>query len=458
MKDNLDEQILAYAFYDKPLAIKVVDRVYSKFLKTDFQPLLKSISECLRKYNDIITIKMLERCESWDNSLHSIYSEVIKVKDSSNFDPTDFVLDLEDLKFRYKEQVLRSTGVNVFKRNWNGSGFDNIQEAVKTIKRASIELDKVEASKVYREGKISATASQSKDEYFKRKENPDVARGVCTGLKEFDSATNGLHPGELVLVGGESSSGKSALVMNMAINAWLGSNKIDQHIGDFKSDGVNVVYFTLEMPFDPFRRRFDACLAEIPVYSLRDGTLNAEEEARFKNSIKFQEQYKKEFYIVDIPRGCSVDMVEAKYLELMYEFVPQLVIIDYISLMKIDDSREPDWLSIGRISELLHEFCRLYNVPCITPVQLNRAHSGDSGLPSQHRVGRSIMLPQNANIMLNILTRQDEEIKLDMIINIAKLRDGSKGSFTLYKRLDLMRLYNDQPQGWNPELSDEDHI
>ena len=102
----------------------------------------------------------------------------------------------------------------------------------------------------------------------------------------------------------------------------------------------------------------------------------------------------------------------------------------------------------------MHEFCRTYNVAVISPVQLNRPpkqkDGSDAPSPDQHRVGRSIMLSQNANILLNIRTRKDEHLRPDMEIHIGKLRDGEKGAFILHKRLDLMQIFDDVP-GWTPQ-------
>jgi hypothetical protein len=45
----------------------------------------------------------------------------------------------------------------------------------------------------------------------------------------------------------------------------------------------------------------------------------------------------------------------------------------------------------------------------------------------------------------------------DVCVNIAKMRDGEKGAFVLYKRFDIMKLYN-EPQDWFPEVEDEERI
>jgi len=292
------------------------------------------------------------------------------------------------------------------------------------------------------------------------KNNPELAQGIHVGFREFDRITNGLQESELLLIGGESSSGKSTFAMNMALNAWRGKNKIpdtvEEFTDNFDNSGKNVLVLTIEMPFDSFRRRADSCIAGIPLYGLRDGTLNSSEIEKFKASLLFQEHYPKEFKIVDIPRGCTIQQIESKFLETCYDYVPDLILIDYISLMTPDENHGSDWLNLGRLAEQVHEFTRTYTSRVISPVQLNRPpKNGDNGSADQHRVGRSIMLPQNANIVLNIETRKDEELRPDMIVRIAKMRDGEKGSFVLHKRFDIMRVYDDIP-GWTPQTYNSD--
>jgi replicative DNA helicase len=397
----------------------------------------------------------------WDDDMAQLYAEALKVQ----IDTKEFPADLEKLKLRYNGQLLLKFGKSVFQENYDGKGFKDIDEANAAIKQLATGIDSIYKNKVFKEGALSETASDAWSSYKQVKENPSSAKGIHLGFREFDRITNGIQKSELMLIGGESSSGKSALCMNMAINAWLGSNKVPESASDmpteFAEDGRNVLFFSIEMPYEPMRRRCDACIAGVPLYGIRDGTLTLEEEDKFKTALKFQKKYPKQFHILDIPRGCTMSMIESKFIDKCHEYNPDLIVIDYISLMTPDKEQGSDWLNLGRLAEQMHEFCRTYEVAVISPVQLNRPpkHNGKNGFdpppPDQHRVGRSIMLTQNANILLNIETRKDEELKPDMIIRIAKMRDGEKGGFVLHKRLDIMRLYDDVP-GWTPEEYNSD--
>jgi replicative DNA helicase len=199
----------------------------------------------------------------------------------------------------------------------------------------------------------------------------------------------------------------------------------------------------------------DANVAGVPLYGIRDGTLSEDEVKRYQAALKFQSLYSKQFHIIDIPRGCTMSQIESKYIEMSHELDPRLIVVDYISLMNTEQEGS-DWFGLGKLSERLHEFCRVYQISGITPVQLNRPEKAKDGAPippDQHRVGRSIMMPQNANIMLIIETRKEEELKQDMKIIIGKMREGERGAFILHKRLDMMRIYDDLPD-WNPDAYD----
>lgn len=446
---NLDEKVLAYALCNKSLAIKVIDKINPKFIKPEYRPFLTATKECIKKYNEVPTLEMLQRSDVWDDGLGELYNELKEIKEE--LDPTNFLLDYEDLKERYKKNIILKAGKAVFKENWNGNDFNDLKEAAKEIRKLAGELEQTEVDKTYKEGTISATAEEAKVEYIKRKENPEEARGLLTGFREFDNITNGLMPSELIVIGGESGSGKSTYLMNICMNCWLGSNRVGnpgEPFREFSTDGVNIIYFSIEMPFNSLRRRLDACLSEVSFYGIRDGTLTPQEEVKYYRSLEFQKLYPKNFHIIDVPRYCTPEQIEAKYLEISDDEHISLIAVDYIGIMKSSTDSENDWLGQGSLAESLHEIARQYNISIISPIQLNRPQKGNHDAPDQHRVSRSSMIIQNCNIMLNIHSRQNEHLLPNLAINIAKMRDGECGGFLLEKRFDIMRLYNSNENNW----------
>lgn len=455
----LDLRMLAYALSDKRILLAMATTVRGEHFNPEFRPLWELVSRCFAKYKDIPTANMLEHVAglAWEQ-LGEIYPQVMEA--IPRIDRREYPVDLEKLRERANDNLLRRMGRHVYQKNWNGHGFDNLQEANKALRETVAKLDQLYKTESYREGSLAGTAPEAWAKYQRTKRDPASAAGIHLGFAEFDRITNGIREGELLLIGGESGTGKSALSMNMAVNAWLGANKVpsdpDAEPAGF-APGKAVVYFSIEMPYEALERRLHACIAGVPLYGIRDGTLDPAEEARYRAALKFIQRYPHQFHIVDIPRGATMRYIEAKHMELCHDNPDdpiRLEIVDYLNLMSMDGEEEagPDWLKIGKLGEQAHEFTRVHGTPMISPVQLNRPpkeEAARSSRPDQDRIARSLMLVQNANMVLNIEKRKDEHLTKDMRVHIVKMRDGEQGLFTLQKRLDAMRLFDD-PTDWTP--------
>lgn len=456
MVPELDLRMIGHALSSEKMMMTVIAAVENEYFHQDCRLMWSLVSRCFKKYKEIPTSRVLEKTagSAWkDAGLDELYS-AIRFLINNELDEREFPMDLEEMKRRRNAALLVSAGKDVFQKNFVSGEFTDIAGANRTLKDLVAGLDKLYAQDVFREGSVQETAQESWEQYTERKANPDSAAGIHLGFPTFDRITNGMRESELLLIGGESGTGKSALSMNMCVNAWLGKNKpwasaADEAACEGFQPGKAIVYFTIEMPFEAMLRRLHACVAGIPLRGIRDGKLSDEDEARYRAALRFIKNYPHPFHIIDIPRGASMQHVEVKYLEFCHRFStpPDLQGLDYISLMTPDRDEQSDWLNVGRLAEQLHEFGRVHGVPSISPVQLNRPPKKDGSFsrPDQERIGRSIMLTQNANIVLTIEKRKDEHLMHDMRVHIIKMRDGEQGLFVLQKRLDRMRLYEDVP-------------
>ena len=458
MIPDLDKKIIAYALSDKRFALDLQTTVPVEYIHIKAQTLYSMVIKSFSKHHDIPTSRIL--LESFGRLFDEGNKEAFEECEKIEINDKEFNHDLDILKTRYNKQILLDIGKKVYQENYNGSDFKNLEEANKELQKLSSSIDGIHKIKVFSEGSLKDSVKKSWEEYKTARDNPELVRGIMTGIRDFDRLTNGLKPAELLLIGGESNSGKSIVSMNIGLNAWLGSNNYPDSpdgvdMSSLSGDGVDVLFFSLEMKEQPLRRRCNACLAGVPSNGIRDGSLNAEEEARFKTALKFTRDYDKQFHIIDIPRGCNMAMLESKYIEMCLEYNPQLIVLDYITLMSADNN-DNDWLAIGHLAEKLHEFGRYHDIAVVSPVQLNRPPKNNSGsaVADQHRVGRSNMLVQNCDMLLNIETRSEEELRQDMVIRIAKMRDAAKGSFQLMKRFDIMRILSDIPDWGTVDLYD----
>lgn len=337
----------------------------------------------------------------------------------------------------------------------------NLGNINQNIKNVLVKIEKLSKNAVFSEGNFLDSIEERLNDYEYTKNNPNQVVGVFSGFKKLDDYTWGIKNSEMMIISGATSSGKSLLMMNMAINAWLGSNDPSNFDGTYFADGKNVVYFTLEMSKRQLEQRVDANIAKIKHRSIMRGSLTPDELKAWKKSIEFQKKYDKRFYVVDMPRGTKTMEVEAKFDSIISQFKPDLICVDYLGIMKPNKSYGSDWEDIGHIAEDLHEFCRKKNIPLITAAQrkgrIRSAGKKTETVEDSEEIGRSKMVGDNANIILLIENRNEEHLREDMVIHITKNRDGAKGKITLLKDFEKSRVV-DAPDDWSGGEGLEDEV
>jgi len=388
-----------------------------------------------------------------------IYRSALELKlDGKEYPGTDFPFFLQKFKERYNAMVLESSAhtlLNSIKEQ------QDIQQLNKIVSDTVREISSINKARVFDEGSLGDDIINIYKEYYSIRERPETFMGISSGMPSLDIITKGWHGGELIIIAGFEGSGKSLLSMQFAVNAWLGSNTMDTLPSNYVMDGKNVVYFSLEMPRSNrgeatmgayLNKRMTSCISGVEFSSLRDGSLSDEDLVKFKKACKFIKDYDKhkKLYVVDIPRGATVEDIETKIIEISEEFKIDLVIVDYIGLMKGGED-ESDWEAQGNIAGGLHELARIYNIPFISPVQVNRPQGTNHSLNKQNynttRIARGSGISQNANIVMQIGQRDNEYVYDDMPIYIIKARDGARGELSLRKDFSRMRVYDSQAVG-----------
>lgn len=258
------------------------------------------------------------------------------------------------------------------------------------------------------------------------------------------------------------NTGKSIVMHNIGVNAYLNKNTPYSPKECITDSGKNILYFSLEMPKESIERRIDSCMGNLYYNQIRDGLLSPEDKERYRHVLKFQANYNKNFYIVDVPKGATTREIELKYIEICEsKFKPDLILVDYLGIMNTNDNirgDSSDWLSLGQISAELHEFARVYSVPVVTGSQVNRPKEMSKQEYSTNRIARSGMIPTNANVIIQIGCREDEYMRTDMPIYITKMRDGEKSSFTLNKDFARMRVFDISADSFSSEEEIDDSI
>ena len=251
--------------------------------------------------------------------------------------------------------------------------------------------------------------------------NQDKIIGVPTGFKPFDSMTSGLQKSELVIVAARPAMGKTAFALNIALNAAV------------KHD-ASVLIFSLEMGKEQLGNRLLSMESRVEMENIKKGTLDNNDWDRIFLAV--DNLAKANVYIDDTP-DLSVFEIKNKCRRLKAEKGLDLVVVDYLQLMKSERRAENRQQEISTLSRYLKLLAREMDCPVIVLSQLSRApDQRPNHTPVLSDLRESGSIEQDADIVL-FLYRDDyyakEESEKPGICDviIAKNRSGPTGNIEL---------------------------
>ncbi len=180
--------------------------------------------------------------------------------------------------------------------------------------------------------------------------------GVPTGFKQLDEMTSGLQPGDLIIIAGRPSMGKTTLAVNIAENAALGSNK-------------SAAIFSMEMSAESLTLRMISSLGRINQSNLRSGRLREEDWPRIDSAMT---QLSSAKIFVDETPALTPTEIRARARRLKRERGLDLIVVDYLQLMQVAGTKENRATEISEISRSLKALAKELKVPVIALSQLNR--------------------------------------------------------------------------------------
>ena len=262
-------------------------------------------------------------------------------------------------------------------------------------------------------------------------ERQELVTGVPTGFVDLDKKTAGLQPGDLIIVAGRPSMGKTAFALNMAQYAAMGGN-------------TGVAVFSLEMSKEQLVLRMLCCEARVDQSKVRAGF--AAQRDYPKLAIAAERLSEAPIYIDDTPALSVLELrAKARRLKRERESNLGLVIVDYLQLMRghNSDSREQE---ISSISRSLKALAKELSVPVIALSQLNRAVEARADKrPLMADLRESGAIEQDADVIMFLYRpwvydpKNADEREAEVII--AKQRNGPTGTvplafFAEYTRFD----------------------
>jgi replicative DNA helicase len=248
--------------------------------------------------------------------------------------------------------------------------------------------------------------------------------GLATGYHELDELTCGLQNGEMIVIAGRPSMGKTSLALNMA-----------EHIGVVER--MPVAMFSLEMGKQQLAERFLCSLSRIDAQLVRKGILETEHYQGLAMSCG--ELSEAPIYVDDTPDLTPLEL-RAKARRLKSQHGIRCVIVDYLQLMSCGSiSIESRQQEITLISRYMKALARELEVPVVVLSQLNRAPEGREGhRPRMSDLRESGSIEQDADVVM-LLHREDYYHKGEADyapdstaeVIVAKQRNGPTGTVNL---------------------------
>lgn len=377
---------------------------------------------------DVVTIN--EKVNTSDDKSFSTYlSEIIN--------QTPSAANIKAYANIVREQsILRqliSVSNNLIEKSRDG-GIDSkslLDEAERTIFNISEESQKTNSG--FQD--INKLVQESLKEIEKRAENGDAVTGVATGFTDFDNKTTGLQGGDLIIVAGRPSMGKTSFAMNLAEYASL------------KNDAVTAI-FSMEMSGTQLSTRLISSMGRINQQKIRTGKLTDDDWPRLTNAIALLS--KANIFIDDTPALTPTD-IRARARRLKREKGLDLIVIDYMQLMQLSNNSENRATELSEISRSLKALARELDVPVVALSQLNRSlENRTDKRPIMSDLRESGAIEQDADLIAFIyrdeVYNEDSPDKGKAEILVRKQRNGPIFTTTLTFLGECTRFENYTPE------------
>ena len=403
MTQELDLLILKTLITNKKQALDFANECDAKVFSSELWNVANLIVGHIQTYKDVPTLRMLE--EKLAKAKSPLLETVRKTWDQLsriNVVEAEYKFDLDKIKKRYAEKQLTELKEKLAKQE---PGAMDIGKSMTEIQKTMQSVRGINQAKSYDRKTLKGALASFKEKFNAKRANPQMEKGLMTGYSLIDFSTNGLRPADFVLVAGASGFGKSLLLNNMGIQCWMQSNTVEM-TSNF-TEGKNIVYFSLEMPYEDCFNRLLSRLSGVPSRKIESPhTIDKEEMKRIKQALDFIKVYPYEFEIIDIADACANDL-DAILEDIQYKV--DGVFIDYLGIMRTNEksSEEQDWLKQGTIAYEIRAIARKRSLPVFSAVQLNRKAAGKD--PAENigldRLARSASIATHATHVIQIENR-----------------------------------------------------
>jgi len=424
--DEAEKSVLGSLLIDKDAIISVVEFLRSEHFYQDahskiYNAILSLYEE--RQPVDIITLKQrLKKQKSLTAMGGSSYLASLV-----NFVPTS-------AHVAYYGQIVKGLAL---KRQLivSGSSLVNMAfdesieppEALDRAEQAIFSLSQKHIPRVFMP--IKDALAESFDRLDELQKMKGGLRGVSTGFKDIDDTLAGLQRSNLIILAARPSLGKTSLALSIAQNVAV-------------NEKTTVGFFSLEMSKEELVDRLLVSQADIDAWKLKTGRLNEEDFTKLSEAMG--DLAEAPLYVDDTP-ALSVLEMRTKARRLQAETDVKLLVVDYIQLVRGRglDSRVQE---VSEISQGLKNLARELKIPVLALSQLSRAVTRrGSNVPQLADLRESGALEQDADVVMFLYRENDEDLE-NVILSVAKHRNGPLRKINLFFRGDRIKFYGSEWQ------------
>ncbi len=249
-------------------------------------------------------------------------------------------------------------------------------------------------------------------------------RGVPTGFSDLDNLLAGFQKSNLIILAARPGVGKTSLALNIGQNLAVVHNR-------------PVGFFSLEMSREELVDRLLVAQADIDAWKLKTGKLDEQDFTSLSNAMG--ELAEAPFYIDDTP-ALSILEIRTKARRLQVEFGIDLLIIDYLQLAR-SRNLENRVQEVSEISQGFKNIARELKIPVLALSQLSRGvEQRGTKRPVLSDLRESGSIEQDADVVM-FLWKEDDEAPENIVLDIAKHRNGPLGQIKFYFKGDRIRFF-----------------
>ncbi|MBW3079111.1 replicative DNA helicase [Bifidobacterium simiiventris] len=338
----------------------------------------------------------------------------------------------------HQRAVLRNViaaGTKIAQLGYSAEG----SQAEDVVNLAQAEVYEMSVGKVRQDYSAIGPVVQETLEQLDKLQNGQMEKGVPTGFTDIDDVTQGLQPGQMIVVAGRPAMGKSTLGIDFARSAAL-------------KHGLTTVVFSLEMSKVELAQRIISAETGIPLVVLRRADAENLTSDRWTQLNNFWARMQDAPLFIDDSPNMSLMEIRAKCRRLKQTNDLKLVVIDYLQLMTSGKHVESRQQEVSEFSRALKLLAKELEVPVVALSQLNRGpEMRNDKKPQLSDLRESGSIEQDADVVFlvhrpDFYDKEDRPGEADIIM--AKHRNGPTETFHLVFQGDRSR-FNNMPQDYN---------